>query len=163
MNNAITAIFFIALSLIFIVLQSTLLAPIKIGSFSPDFNLILIIIIAMLSDVKGGSIYALGNGYLMDVLSGGLFGVNILSRLSIYAAIRGTTHNVYYHQIPVLLVVLFLSTVFSWLFIWVVIKINSDIDFIVSLSVILKQGAINTIVGVPLYLLIKNIHERIQK
>jgi len=163
MNNAIAAIFFISLSLLFIVLQSTLLAPIKIGSFSPDFNLILIIIIAMLSDVKGGSIFALGNGYLMDVLSGGLMGVNTLSRLSIYAAIRGTTNNVYYHQIPVLSVVIFLSTIFSWLFIWVVIKINSDIDFSVSLNVILKQGAINTIVGVPLYLMIKKIHERIQE
>jgi rod shape-determining protein MreD len=163
MNNAITAIFFIFLSLLFIVLQSTLLAPIKIGSFSPDFNLILIIIIAMLSDVKGGSIFALGNGYLMDVLSGGLMGVNTLSRLSIYAAIRGTTNNVYYHQIPVLLVVIFISTIFSWFFIWVVIKINSNIDFSVSLNVILKQGAINTLVGLPLYLVIKKIHERIQE
>ncbi|MGB7290784.1 MAG: rod shape-determining protein MreD [Thermodesulfobacteriota bacterium] len=163
MNNAITAIFFISLSLLFIVLQSTLLAPIKIGSFSPDLNLILIIIIAMLSDVKGGSIFALGNGYLMDVLSGGLMGVNTLSRLSIYATIRGTTNNVYYHQIPVLLVVIFLSTIFSWFFIWVVIKINSDIDFSVSLNVILKQGAINTLVGVPLYLMIKKTHERIQE
>ena len=163
MNNAITVIFFIFLSLLFIVIQSTLLAPIKIGSFSPDFNLILIIIIAMLSDVKGGSVFALGNGYLMDVLSGGLMGVNTLSRLSIYAAIRGTTNNVYYHQIPVLLVVLFLSTIFSWFFIWVVIKLNSDIDFSVSLNVILKQGAINTLVGVPIYLMIKKIHERIQE
>ena len=163
MNNAITVIFFIFLSMLFIVIQSTLLAPIKIGSFSPDFNLILIIIIAMLSDVKGGSIFALGNGYLMDVLSGGLMGVNTLSRLSIYAAIRGTTNNVYYHQIPVLLVVLFLSTIFSWFFIWVVIKLNSDIDFSVSLNVILKQGAINTLVGVPIYLMIKKIHERIQE
>jgi len=163
MNNAITAIFFISLSLLFIVLQSTLLAPIKIGSFSPDFNLILIIIIAMLSDVKGGSIFALGNGYLMDVLSGGLIGVNALSRLSIYAAIRGTTNNIYYQQIPVLLIVIFLSTIFSWFFIWVVIKTNSEIDLSVSLYVILKQGAINTLIGLPLYLMIKKIHERIQK
>lgn len=163
MNNTVTAIFFTSLSLLFIVLQSTLLAPIKIGSFSPDFNLILIIIIAMLSDVKGGSMFALGNGYLMDVLSGGLMGVNTLSRLSIYAAIRGTTSNVYYQQIPVVLIVIFLSTIFSWLFIWVVIKINSDIDFSVSLNVILRQGAINTLVGLPLYLVIKKIHERIQE
>jgi rod shape-determining protein MreD len=163
MNNAITSIFFISLSLLFIVLQSTLLAPIKIGSFSPDFNLILIIIIAMLSDVKGGSVFALGNGYLMDVLSGGLMGVNTLSRLSIYAAIRGTANNVYYKQIPVVLVVIFLSTIFSWFFIWVVFKINSDIDFIVSFNVILKQGAINTLIGLPLYLMIKKLHERIQE
>jgi rod shape-determining protein MreD len=117
----------------------------------------------MLSDVKGGSIFALGNGYLMDVLSGGLIGVNALSRLSIYAAIRGTTNNIYYQQIPVLLIVIFLSTIFSWFFIWVVIKINSEIDLSVSLYVILKQGAINTLIGLPLYLMIKKIHERIQK
>jgi rod shape-determining protein MreD len=163
MNNTITAVFFTAISLLFIVLQSTLFAPIKIGSFSPDFNLILIIIIAMLSDVKGGSIFALGNGYLMDVLSGGLMGPNTLSRLSIYAAIRGTTNNVYYQRFPVVLIVIFLSTIFSWFFIWIVIKINSNIDFSVSLIVILKQGAINTIIGLPLYLMIKKIHERIQK
>ncbi len=163
MNNAITAIFFTSLSVLLIVLQSTLFSPIKIGSFSPDFNLILIIIIAMLSDVKGGSIFALGNGYLMDVLSGGLMGVNMLSRLSVYAAIRGSMNNVYYHQIPVLLIVIFLCTIFSWLFIWIVIKINSDIDFSFSLGVLLKQGAINTIIGLPLYLMIKKIYERIQK
>ena len=80
MNSTLTAIFFSAISLLFIVLQSTFLAPIKIGSFSPDLNLILIIVIAMLSDVKAGSIFALGNGYLMDVLSGGLMGVNTLYR-----------------------------------------------------------------------------------
>ena len=163
MNNAITAIFFTFLSLAFIVLQSTLFSPIKVGSFSPDFNLILIIIIGMLSDVKGGSIFALGNGYLMDVLSGGLIGVNTLSRLSIYAAIRGSTNNVYYHQIPVLLIVIYLSTIFSWLFIWVVIKINSDIDFSFSLGVLLKQGAINALIGLPLYIMIKKIYERIQE
>ena len=163
MNSTLTAIFFSAISLLFIVLQSTLLAPIKIGSFSPDLNLILIIVIAMLSDVKAGSIFALGNGYLMDVLSGGLMGVNTLSRLSIYAAIRGTTNNVYYQQTPVVLIVIFFGTVFSWFFIWVVIKINSGIDFSVSLNVILKQGAINTLIGLPLYLMIKKIHERIQE
>lgn len=163
MNNAFTAVFLIFLSLISIVLQSTLLAPIKIGSFSPDFNLTLIIVIGMLSDVRGGSIFALGNGYIMDVLTGGLVGVNALSRLGIYAVIRAAARNVDYQQIPVLSIVIFLSTIISWFFIWVLIKINSEVDFSVSPYVILKQGAVNTIIGIPLYLMIKRIHERIQK
>lgn len=163
MTKAITTILFVSLSLLFIVLQSTLLAPIKLGSFSPDLNLILVISIAMLSDVKGGSILALGNGYLMDVLSGGLAGVHTLSRLSIYAAIQGTTNNLYYQRIPALSILIFLSTIFSWGFIWIVIKINSDIDFSISLNELLIQGAINTIIGLPIYLMIKKINERIQK
>jgi len=58
---------------------------------------------------------------------------------------------------------IFLSTIFSWFFIWIVIKINSDIDFSISLNELLIQGAINTIIGLPVYLMIKKIHERVQK
>jgi len=163
MNKTFTIIFFIILSLILIVVQSTILSPKNLGFLSPDLNLILIIALALLTGFKGGTILAFGNGYMMDILSGNLMGVNTLSRLSIFAIIRSTNENVYYHRIPVLFLAIFLSTIFLWVFIWIVIKFNSDVEVHNSFSEIFKNGLVNTVVGIPLFFLIKKFYERVQK
>jgi rod shape-determining protein MreD len=163
MNKAASITLLVILSLVFLVFQSTLLSPKNLGIYSPDLNLILIIIISLLSGFKGGSILALGNGYFLDVLSGNLLGVNTISRLSVYALIRSTSENIYYNRIAVISLVIFLSTIVLWCFTWVVVKINSEIQFNISLHEILKQGSVNTVVGLPLYFLIKKLYERVQK
>ena len=163
MNRILSLSSLVVISIIFLVLQSTLLSPKNLGALSPDLNLIIIIILALLIGVKGGSVLALGNGYMLDVLSGNLIGVNTLSRLSVFAVIRGSKENVYYHRIPALSLAIFLSTILSWGFIWVVFKINPEIGFGISFKDIIKQGIVNTLVGLPLFLVIKTFHERVQK
>jgi len=163
MNKTFTIIFFVIISLILIFIQSTILSPRNLGYLSPDLNLILIIALALLSGFKGGTILAFGNGYMLDILSGNLLGVNTLSRLSVFAIIRSTANNVYYHRIPMLFLAIFAGTIFSWGFIWIVIKLNSNVEIHNSIGDILKNGLVNTIVGLPLFFIIKKFHERVQK
>ena len=163
MNKTLIIIIFVIISLILVVLQSTILSPRDLGFLSPDLNLILIITLALLSGLKGGTILAFGNGYMLDILSGNFIGVNTLSRLSVFAIIRSTTDNVYYHRIPILFLAIFFSTIFSWAFIWIVFKFNSDVEIHNSFGEILKNGLVNVMVGLPLFLLIKKFYERVQK
>jgi len=163
MNKVFSFVLLVILSFFFILLQTTLLSPIHFGIYCPDLNLILIVIIALLCGLKEGTILAIGNGYMMDVLSGNLLGINTLSRLSTFAIVHSLTDNVYINRIPSLALAFFFSTFFSWGFMWVVIKINPGTSFGFSLLDILKQGMVNTFLGVPLFFIIKKYYERVQK
>jgi rod shape-determining protein MreD len=163
MNKIFSYVFLVILSIFGILLQTTLLSPIHFGIYSPDLNLILIVIIALLCGLKEGTILTIGNGYIMDVLSGNLLGVNTLSRLSVFAIVHSITDNVYINRTPSLALAFFFSTVFSWGFMWVVIKINPSAFFGFSLLDILKQGFVNTMLGIPLFFIIKKYYERVQK
>ena len=161
MNKIFAFIFLVILSALFILLQTTLLSPIHFGIYSPDLNLILIVIIALLCGLKEGTLLAIGNGYMMDVLSGNLLGVNTLSRLSVFAIVHSITDNVFINRVPSLVLAFFFSTLFSWGFMWVVININPGSPFGYSLIDILKQGIVNTFLGIPLFFFVKKYYERI--
>ena len=161
MNKVISIAFLILLSLIFIILQSTLFSPRNLGIFRPDLNLIWIIFLSLFSGVRGSAIIALGNGYMMDVLSGHMFGIYTLSRISVFAILKGFSMNVYSQSRVMQGIAIFFGTIFAWSFIWAVLEIKSNLEFSVSFVGVLVQSVVNTTVGIPLFWVIKRLYAQI--
>ena len=163
MTRYFSTIFIILLSILFIALQTTLLSPMNAGYMFPDLNLLLIIFLAVYTDVKGGLILATGNGYLMDVLSGNLPGTFTISRLSTYLLVRTSSSHVYLKKWLIQGLVIFLATIFSWTFILSIFRIKQDTYFTLTLEQIVRQAVVNTVVGIPLFWGIAKIHAKLQK
>lgn len=163
MNKTLSIILFTLISLLFITLQTTLLSPRKVGYAFPDLNLILIVFLGVYSEVRGSLVLATGNGYMMDVLSGNLPGTFTISRLSAYLLVRTSSNHVYLKKWLVQGLVIFLATIFSWTFIVAIFKIRQDTYFTLTLSEIMTQAVVNTIVGIPLFWLIARFHAKLQK
>lgn len=163
MNKYLSIIFLILLSVIFITIQTTLLSPHNLNYYYPDLNLILIVFLGIFSEVRGGFLLTLGNGYMMDVLSGNLPGTFTLSRLSAYLLVRSGSNHVYLRKAIVQGLVIFLATIFTWIFILTIIKIKKDDSGDITVKYILIQGIVNALVGVPIFWIIHKINARFQK
>lgn len=162
MNNYISVISLILLSVLFVSIQSTLLSPLRAGYMFPDLNLILIVFLSLSPGLKGNFLMATGNGYLMDVLSGNLPGTFTISRLSTYLLIRTGSGHIFLRKIVSQAAVIFSATIFSWTFIYVVFKIREEAYFTVSFKEIMTQAVVNTLVGVPLIWLIGKFYAKLQ-
>ena len=163
MNKPLSIILFTFISLLFITLQTTLLSPRKVGYVFPDLNLILIVFLGVYSEARGSFVLAAGNGYLMDVLSGNLPGTFTISRLSAYLLVRTSSNHVYLKKWLVQGLVIFFATIFSWTFIISIFRIRQDTYFTLTLSEIMTQAVVNTIVGIPLFWVIAKLHAKLQK
>ena len=163
MNKYLSLLFLILVSIIFITIQTTLFSPRNLGYYYPDLNLILIVYLGIYSEIRGSFFLALGNGYLMDVLSGNLPGTFTLSRLSAYLLVRSGSGQVYLRRALVQGLVIFLATIFTWIFILIIIKIKKDSGFDITAKSILIQGIVNAVVGMPVFWMINKIYARLQK
>lgn len=163
MNKYLSIIFLALLSVIFITIQTTLLSPHNLNYYYPDLNLILIVFLGIYSDIRGGFFLALGNGYMMDVLSGNLPGTFTLSRLSAYLLVRSGSNHVYLRKSVVQALVIFLATIFTWIFILTIIKIKNDDIGDITAKYILIQGIVNSLVGVPIFWMVNGINAKFQK
>jgi rod shape-determining protein MreD len=162
MNRALTISLLAVLSLVLITIQSTVLSP-REGYFYPDLNLIFIVFLAIYSEARGGFLIAAGNGYLMDVLSGNLPGTFTLSRLSAYILVKTSSSHVYLKKYLVQGLVIFASTIFTWLFIMTIISVRGESGFRLTLGEILLQGLVNTAVGLPLFWAAGKAYARLQR
>jgi rod shape-determining protein MreD len=163
MSKTLTYISLILVSIVLITIQSTILSPRKGGFLFPDLNLIFIVFLAVYSEMRGSLLIAAGNGYMMDVLSGNLPGTFTISRLSAYLLIRTSSNHVYLKKILVLGLVIFITTIFTWTFIFTIIRIKSDAGFDLSFGNVITRGLINSVVGVPLFWAANRIYARFQK
>lgn len=161
MNKLLVSVIFILFSLILITIQSTFLSPRNIGFLSPDFNLILILFFSLFSGIEGGVLIALGNAYLMDVLSGNILGVHTLSRMSAFTLIQGLSTQFYGDRV-IQIAAIFFSTFFSWIFIWSIVKIRTDFDFPFSFFQLTAQAIVNTVVGIPLFWFFERTYAKLQ-
>lgn len=162
-NRALPVIFLISLSFLFIILQSTFFSPTHFGrAFYPDLNLILIVFLGLFSDLRRGAIIAIGNGYMMDVLSGYVIGIHSLSRLSVFIILKGISQHVYSQSRITQAIAISFGTLFLWSFIWTGLKLKTDLELGVSLGDVMRQGAVNTIVGLPVFWIIKRLYAKIQ-
>lgn len=163
MNKYLSVIFIVFLSVIFITIQTTLLSPRNLGHFYPDLNLILIVFLAIFSEIRGGFFLTLGNGYMMDVLSGNLPGTFTISRLSAYLLVRNGSNHVYLRKALVQGFVIFFATIFTWIFILTIITIKKDSSFDITAKSVLIQGIVNALVGIPIFWMIHKVNARFQK
>jgi rod shape-determining protein MreD len=160
MNRVYDILLFAFLSFIFIILQSTFFSPKNLGVFYPDLNLILVVFLGLFSEARGSAIIALMNGFMMDVLSGNVIGLYSLSRFSLYLILRGLSTHIYAQSKFTQANVLFFSTLFSWGFIWIGLKIRTD--FRVTFGDIVAQSFVNTLTGIPLFWVIHKLYARVQ-
>jgi rod shape-determining protein MreD len=163
MNKYLSIIFLVLLSVVFITIQTTLLSPHNLNYYYPDLNLILIVFLAIFSEVRGGFFLTLGNGYMMDVLSGNLPGTFTISRLSAYLLVRSGSNHVYLRKALVQGLVIFLATIFTWIFILTIIKIKKGDIGDITAKYILIQGIVNALFGIPIFWMIHRINARFQK
>ena len=160
MNKYLSIIFLVLLSVVFITIQTTLLSPHNLNYYYPDLNLILFL--AIFSEVRGGFFLTLGNGYMMDVLSGNLPGTFAISRLSAYLLVRSGSNHVYLRKALVQGLVIFLATIFTWIFILTIIKIKKGDSGDITAKYILIQGIVNALFGIPIFWMIHRINARFQ-
>jgi len=121
------------------------------------------VFLAIFSEVRGGFFLTLGNGYMMDVLSGNLPGTFAISRLSAYLLVRSGSNHVYLRKALVQGLVIFLATIFTWIFILTIIKIKKGDIGDITAKYILIQGIVNALFGIPIFWMTHKINARFQK
>lgn len=154
-------VYFSLLSLVLVSLQSTIFSPAILGAFSPDLNLILLTYMALYTQSKTEGAIAASSGFLMDVLSGLPFGVYTLSRANIFIIVRAISESIYSKNKVVEAAVVFLSTLYSWSFIWAAFIISGKHLGSPSIGSHVLQGVINTSVGLPLFWVIGKFHAKL--
>ena len=163
MNKALPFLFLISLSFLFIILQSTFFTQTHSGrAFYPDLNLIFIVFLGLFSDLRRGAIIAIGNGYMVDVLSGYVIGIHTLSRLSVFVILKGISQHVYSQSRITQAIAISFGTLFLWSFICAGLKLKTEFEFGISLGDVMTQVVVNTIIGLPVFWVIKRLYAKIQ-
>jgi hypothetical protein len=80
--------FYLPISFLLILVQTTLLACLTSSGVLFDFILPVIIYLGLYRPITEGLAMVLINGFLMDAMTGGIFGMNITIYFWIYAALR---------------------------------------------------------------------------
>lgn len=163
MKRTVQFLLLLFVSILINILQTTVLAPSSGKFFFPDLNLIFIVFLAVSKEVPFGLVLAIINGFIMDIMSGYMLGINTFSRLSLYIILRsGSTHFDYENNTPVF-VSLFLGTLYVWTFVWFILILKSVNDIKLDSSVIIYQAMINSLVGIAIFKIKNRIYATVQK
>ena len=153
--------FYLFCSFLFIIIQTSVISTSSLGNFTPDLNLILIICLAVRTETPYLFALAFLNGVLMDVFSAGTWGFHTTTRLALFIALRASIQNLNYNRNhPFFLsLALFTGTLFMHLLILTMLLFRQDSGQMAFLSVELAfhQAIINTVVGVPIIILLRKL------
>ncbi len=163
MNKNITFIALIFVSIFINILQATIFSPSSGNYFFPDLNLILIIFIAISKDIRFGIALVLLNGFLIDVMSGYMLGINTFARLSLYIILKRSSNHFDYESYTPVFISLLLGTLYVWVFIWFILLLKSVSDLKIIKNVIIYQAIINSAVGIIIFHLKNKIYATVQK
>lgn len=163
MNKYVTFIILIFVSILINILQASIFSPSAGEYFFPDLNLILIIFIAISKDVRFGLALVLLNGFLLDVMSGYMIGINTFSRLSLYIILRRSSNHLDYESYTPVFFSLFLGTLYVWFFIWFILILKSVNDLKIIKNVIVYQAIINSAVGILIFHIKNKIYATVQE
>lgn len=161
MNKFFRSFYILFVSLLFMLLQSTILSPFYFGHFAPDLNLILIVYLALIYKKGGGFGYTVLNGFIMDALSGAPFGIHILSRASLFLLLKGFGENIYSGRWAARLSAIFVGTLFTWGFVAAALFISGNKCCNLSLKSVVIQGIVNILVGLPVLSALKRLDEKL--
>jgi len=163
MNKYATFIVLIFVSILINIVQSSIFSPSAGNYFFPDLNLILIIFIAISKDIRFGLALVLLNGFLLDVMSGYMLGINTFSRLSLYIILRSSSNHFDYESYIPVFISLLLGTLYVWIFIWSILILKSVNDLKLIKNVIIYQAIINSAVGIFIFYIKNKIYATVQK
>ena len=163
MSRALIFILLVIISFIINILDATLLSPSANNYFLPDLNLIFIIYISINRNLPYGILIVLLNGYLMDLSSGYMLGINTFSRLSLFIILRSSSDHFNFENTMPKIIALFFGTIYVWLFLWFIILLKAETDLKIGVNMILQQAVINTLIGILIFQFSYKINAEIQK
>lgn len=154
-------LFYLFCSFLFIVIQTSVIPISSLGKFTPDLNLILIICLAIRAKIPYLFTLAMLNGFLMDVFSVGVLGLHTVTRFAVFLSLRVSMRNLNYNCDNPLLLPLapFIGTLLMHLLLLILLLFKQDSGQVAFLSVELGfyQAIINTVVGVPIIILLRKL------
>jgi rod shape-determining protein MreD len=161
MNKIYTYLFFVIILFIFVIFQTTLFNPGRLGRFYIDLTLILIIYLSLTTEIRGGVFFAFLSGYMIDLFSGASLGLYVISRLSLFVIIRFIVTKIYSDRFIVHILIIFFSIIYEWLFLYSLFSINFDLNAVPAPSFIIINVLMNTLVGYICFIIIKELHGKL--
>ena len=162
MNKLYLYVFFISVTFISIILQTTVLSPLKMGVFYIDYSLIAVIYISLFPEISGLILLAFFSGYTIDVLSAADVGVYTISRVSLYIFLRLLITKVYSDKFIVEFGIILLSVVYERLLLYLVTGLENMSDPILGLGFVIENVLVNAVAGYLFFYVLKEINERIK-
>lgn len=152
---------YLFLSFLLIIAQTSVIPTTSLGKFTPDLNLIIIICLAVRTEIPYPFTLAVLNGFLMDIFSAGAWGLHTITRFAVFLILRVSLHNINYDRNhPFLLsLAFFTGTLLMHLLLLVLLLFKQDSGQVafLSLELALYQAIINTVVGVPIIMLLRKL------
>ena len=152
---------YLFLSFLLIITQTSVIPTTSLGKFTPDLNLIIIICLAVRTEIPYPFTLAVLNGFLMDIFSVGAWGLHTITRFAVFLVLRVSLHNINYDRNhPFLLsLAFFTGTLLMHLLLLALLLFKQDSGQVafLSLELALYQAIINTVVGVPMMMLLRKL------
>jgi len=161
MNKIYIYLFFVVTLFLFIIFQTTLLSPSRLGIFYIDFTLILIIYLSLSTEIRGGIFFAFLSGYMIDLFSGASLGLYVISRLSLFIIIRFIITKIYSDRFIVQILIIFFSIIYEWVLLFAVFSFIFHLNAALSPDFIIINVLINTFIGYICFNIIKEFHGKI--
>jgi rod shape-determining protein MreD len=161
------AIVYVIILYLLIILQTTLIDYIKVYNVKPNLLLVFIISAALLRGRLEGACIGVAAGFLMDIFSGGIFGVCMLAGLYAGFANGSANFRLYKENYMVVIFFTFVTTVLFEVFVYLLnafifnvgARIPQNIDFLYALkNVVLPETIYNSIIAIPVYLLLSRLN-----
>ncbi len=153
-------ILFFLLIMLCAVIQTTLTVLLP-APLQPDLLLALVILAGLYMNPAVGSVYAVGIGYLQDLLTLSIVGLFMLGRVIIYILGNRLSHEFYAKSAPAQVIVIFLLGIVDTILIFVLSAIfGQDAHFKWYMLWHTPLRSLTTaLFGVPLFFVIKKIWE----
>lgn len=114
---------FFVISYLVLIIQSSLIGSIALGSLVPDLGLCLVVFFGLYNGRKQGMIYGIILGFCTDILSGGIVGINsfIMGCVGSFAGLL--KERVYTEHLLTKILVVFIAGLFST-FVYYLLALN---------------------------------------
>ncbi|MCK8828227.1 rod shape-determining protein MreD [Natroniella acetigena] len=110
-------LFYIIFGLFFFVCQALVFSRGLVGQITPDFLLIIVMILSINHGKTAGGVAGFLAGFLQDLFSGGLFGINIIVKTIVGFSVGILKKEVYQDSLLLPPLVLFCATVVNQIFV----------------------------------------------
>ncbi len=152
-------LFYLFCSFLFIIIQTSVIPTSSLGSFTPDFNLILIICMAIRAKIPYLFTLAMLNGFLMDIFSIGALGLYTLTRFAVFVTLKMGMRNFNYNSENIFLLPLtfFTGTLLMYLLLFVLFLFKQYSVPQIGIELVLYQAITNAVVGFPIIMLLRKL------
>lgn len=151
--------FKICMMLTVVLLQLTVLPHFKPLSVIPDYTFVFILAIAIICEDTESVVLATVTGFLLDLFTGAAVGVNTMLYMYISIAVIAIAGNIYNKRLKVVLPICFTASfVYQLIFGLLSMLLRRSAFYPEAiLRVILSVAAVNSIIFIPVYLILSKL------